>query len=211
MCLYFYFCEDFHWTNAFAPKPKSEPSGGHLDRWRSDKMSSLCLWNALTGSVKNACAKVRTHLGFLWLYCDSHGAFFFFFHVKHLIFVILKAAVHTQIMIDKLRYAWMRSQSFLHFNVHLIRSRAERNKGMERTEKTEWEGGWDGLVPGYQLWRGKALLSITVKSLRAACKHANTFPQSAFYLERCDHVWMLYSLKSLFFCKSTMVQRVGCR
>lgn len=39
------------------------------------------------------------------------------------------------------------------------------------------------LVPGYQLWRGKALLSITVKCLRAARKHVNTFTASAFYLE----------------------------
>lgn len=65
--------------------------------------------------------------------------FFPFFHVKHLILVILKAAVHVQIMIDNLRSAWTGSRSLLHFKVHLIRSRAEhRNTG------TEKENGGDG-------------------------------------------------------------------
>lgn len=42
--------------------------------------------------------------GFFWLYCDSPEAFFFLFHVKTLI-VILKTAIHLQLMIDKLCYA----------------------------------------------------------------------------------------------------------
>lgn len=45
-----------------------------------------------------------------WLHRDSKGGFFF--HAKHLILVILKAAINMQIIIDKLRYAWTRSQSF---------------------------------------------------------------------------------------------------
>lgn len=64
-------------------------------------------------------------------------------------------------------------------------------------QKTEREGGWDGLVPGYQLWRGKSPLPITVKCLRPACKHANTFTASAFHLERRGRAWMLFCLKPL--------------